>query len=351
MFLNISKYHRIFAFFCFLALSIYLYFYRKAIEYGSRRSTKRISRFEIYNQRSGFLEHASVYTIYKNIEAFTPTGTFIIATVLDSTKLHYLRSLRESLDPIIAISAAILVGRPSEITFIEEEFSQPNTRLSFVTSREPASEESWFPNNLLRNVARNLTTTCDYFLLIDIDLGISPGFVERLEIFLKNISNTNSKDLLLVPVFEKESSTEINSFQDLEENYENGKVQMFHAWCTEWCYSFYNFPKWFDKTKQNPNRTEVGYEIKYKLSFEPYYLGRLDSAPFYDTRFQGYGYNKVEQCYEAALQKFTFKVLTSIWLVHDGIKNETEGAGANQQKFNQYLFNMKKRELKQKYLL
>ena len=180
MFLNISKYHRIFAFSFFLALSIYLFFYQKAIEDGSRRPKKRISRFEIYNQKSGFLEHASVYTIYKNIEELSQSGTFVIATLLDSSKLHYLRSLRESLDPIIAISAAILVSKTSEIAFLEEEFSQPNIRLSFVISREPVSEESWFPNNLLRNVARNLTTICDYFLLIDVDLAISPGFVERI---------------------------------------------------------------------------------------------------------------------------------------------------------------------------
>jgi len=165
------------------------------------------------------------------------------------------------------------------------------------------------------------------------------------------MSDLSNKDLYLIPVFEKESWTQINSFPQLDENYQNGKVQMFHAWCTEWCYSFYDFPKWFEKTKKNPKSTEVGYKIKYKLSFEPYYLGRLDAVPFYDIRFRGYGYNKVAQCYEAAVQNFTFNVLTSVWLVHDGIKNETDGPGATQQKFNQYLFNLKKRELKNKYLL
>lgn len=180
MFLNISKYQRIFAFLFCLAFSFYVFFYREAIKYGSRKSTKRVSQFEIYNEKSGFLEHTSVYTIYKNIQEITQCGTFMIATVLDSGKLHYLKSLRESLDPVITISAAILVSSPSEIPFIDEEFPQPNIRISFVNAREPASEESWFPNNLLRNVARNLTTSCDYFLLIDVDLAISPGFVERL---------------------------------------------------------------------------------------------------------------------------------------------------------------------------
>ncbi|CAG5112348.1 Oidioi.mRNA.OKI2018_I69.chr2.g6573.t1.cds [Oikopleura dioica] len=126
---------------------------------------------------------------------------------------------------------------------------------------------------------------------------------------------------------------------------------MFHAWCTEWCYSFYNYEKWFEETSKNSEIARVGYEIKYKLSFEPYYIGRTNSTPFYDTRFQGYGYNKVIQCYEAALQNYSFKVLTSVWLTHDGIKNETTGSGADQQAFNQKLFNLAKKELKSKYAL
>ena len=176
-----SRHLKIFLFLVIFSFCYCIYFYRESLEDESKKKPQRISKYEIYNEASGHLDKRRIYKIYKNRQEIESRGQFFIATILDSSKTHYLRVLRESLDQIITISAAILVNDLTEMQSIEEEFSQSNVRVSFLTQQEPVqSEDSWFPNNLLRNVARNLTTSCAHFLLIDVDLSISPGFEGRL---------------------------------------------------------------------------------------------------------------------------------------------------------------------------
>ena len=48
-------------------------------------------------------------------------------------------------------------------------------------------------------------------------------------------------------------------------------VNIFHSWC-DVCYNFYDYEKWLN-LESNEELPEVGYEVPYKLSFEPYFLG------------------------------------------------------------------------------
>ena len=56
--------------------------------------------------------------------------------------------------------------------------------------------------------------------------------------------------------------------------------------------------------------------------------------PYHDSRFRGYGYNKVVHALLLSKQKYKFKVLTNPFLIHDGIKEETSGQSKTEQEIN-----------------
>ena len=166
-----------------------------------------------------------------------------------------------------------------------------------VYKKTEKSSSKWFPNNLLRNVARKIVGPT-WFFLIDVDLRPSPNLYGKLNDFVRS-QNLNKMDLYLITVFETDMKNLeiIENKNDLKENYDSGKVRIFHSWC-DICYGFYDYSKFFSLPAEN--LLYAGYEVKYKLSFEPYYLGNTRAVPLHDQRFRGYGYNKVIQCYEAS---------------------------------------------------
>ena len=142
----------------------------------------------------------------------------------------------------------------------------------------------WFPNNFLRNAARlpqkqmefNLP---DFFIGIDVDLVPSPQFVAHLSNFIST-KPKQEMSLYLVIVFEAKNQKVISSIQDkkdLIKNYPNS-VNIFHSWC-DVCYNYYDYERWLN-LKSFEEAPEVGYEVPYKLSFEPYFLGKVSNWQF-----------------------------------------------------------------------
>ena len=56
--------------------------------------------------------------------------------------------------------------------------------------------------------------------------------------------------------------------------------------------------------------------------------------PYHDSRFRGYGYNKVVHALLLSKQKYKFKVLSNPFLIHDGIKEETSGQSKTEQEIS-----------------
>ena len=56
--------------------------------------------------------------------------------------------------------------------------------------------------------------------------------------------------------------------------------------------------------------------------------------PYHDSRFRGYGYNKVVHALLLSKQKYKFNVLSNPFLIHDGIKQETSGQSKAEQEIN-----------------
>ena len=141
----------------------------------------------------------------------------------------------------------------------------------------------WFPNNFLRNVARlpqkqteglNLP---DFFIGIDVDLIPSPQFVAQLSNFVAT-KPQKEMNLYLVVVFEAQNEKVISNIknkEDLMKNYPDS-VNIFHSWC-DVCYKYYDYDRWLN-LKSSEETPEVGYEVQYKLSFEPYFLAEVSNC-------------------------------------------------------------------------
>ena len=84
-------------------------------------------------------------------------------------------------------------------------------------------------------------------------------------------------NLYFVIVFEAKNQKVISSIRnkaDLIQNYPDS-VNIFHSW-RDVCYNYYDYEKWLN-LKSTAETPEVGYEVPYKLSFEPYFLGEVSN--------------------------------------------------------------------------
>ena len=152
--------------------------------------------------------------------------------------------------------------------------------------------------------------------------------------------------------------TSIQNKKDLKQKYPDS-VRGFHAWCPV-CYNFYDYNRWLN-LNYSDDSTEVGYTVSYELYFEPYFLGEVwnfcyssghltvdpfqfsiwkpnlasnKNLPYHDSRFRGYGGNKVIHALLLSHQKYEFKVLSNPFLIHNGIKEATSGRSLVEQKLN-----------------
>ena len=123
---------------------------------------------------------------------------------------------------------------------------------------------NWFPNNLLRNVARlpnSINSTPPYFIGIDVDLIPSIDFTNKISNFLERMShNYEASKIYLIPVFESDSLSVIDNIwtkADLEQMYRNNYVNIFHSWCNV-CYNYYDYDKWFSYPGGNISQAYSG---------------------------------------------------------------------------------------------
>ena len=219
----------------------------------------------------------------------------------------------------------------------------------------PPNENFYYPNNILRNVARKTLQT-DWQFMVDIDLIPSEharsSFLELAE---KENLDIDAKTAYVLPAFEAKKKSQAPRIRsDLVKRYMND-VQPFHNWC-QICYvKSQNYNKWIelDKSNKKPQNDEVSlsYEIQYHKPFEPYYIaGNTKDLPLFREEFRGYGYNKVEQSYEMSVRKWKFITLDSQFVTHQGWKEPTQSSPAKtkQQEHNEKLFKAFNKELHQK---
>ncbi|OWR51287.1 Glycosyltransferase protein LARGE1 [Danaus plexippus plexippus] len=168
-----------------------------------------------------------------------------------------------------------------------------------------------YPVNYLRNVALENVNT-PYVFLMDADFVPMAGLYSYLRESIKLINPYPQKKCLVVPAFEtqryrasppryKEELLSRLSIKHL------GDVAPFRA--REWPrgHRATNYIRWSTAT--------APYEVDWQSDYEPYLVAHR-SIPKYDTRFSGFGWNKVSHSVELRAQGYKLSVLPGAFVVH-----------------------------------
>ena len=166
----------------------------------------------------------------------------------------------------------------------------------------------FYPVNYLRNVAlKNVRTP--YVFLSDIDFRPMIGLYSYLKEAIRVLGMVGEKRTLVVPAFE----TLLYRF-DFPEN----KTQLLRMFAGGMLYTFrYNvWPKGHAPTNYEHWKTAtVPYKVTWAPDFEPY-IAVSSNVTRYDTRFVGFGWNKVSHIMELESQAYEFVVLPDAFMVH-----------------------------------
>jgi glycosyltransferase-like protein LARGE len=165
----------------------------------------------------------------------------------------------------------------------------------------------YHPINILRNIGlRNVDTP--YVFLADIDFLPMRGLYSVLRSHLAAIRNMKTK-ALIVPAFES---------QRYRSRFPKNKVQLVGMWEKKSVFPFRsdvwvaghaptNYTRW--RTASAP------YTVKWEPDFEPYVVVRSDVTE-YDSRFMGFGWNKVSHIMELEAQGYEWIVLPNAFIIH-----------------------------------
>ena len=169
-----------------------------------------------------------------------------------------------------------------------------------------------YPINYIRNVALNSVTT-PYVFLDDFEMLPNYGCYVSMKKAIEELHiGTRKKTALVIPAFETSGNKSYRvpfpeSKKKLLQLVNNNKAFQFHKNAHQ-SHKSTMYPKW-----ENTNHF---YKVKYHIHYEPYVVVRSDVVR-YDTRFVGYGYNKVSHIMELHAQKYKFVVHPLLFVLHE----------------------------------
>lgn len=251
--------------------------------------------------------HVSFSAIHSFIECFPDILSYVqFHLVLPMDRMERIRSLNFTLRTEVPCNH--LTG------YLQQHLKTKNYALSEIP----------YPNNLLRNVAR-LGAKTNFILTVDVDILPNPGlYTKMLHFFNERNSDENLRQTAFVlPVFEVEESKFIPENKDqLTAAISSGTVRQFYVEACFRCQSPTDYNYWLTLESSISN-LQVAYTVEYQSMWEPFVIIHK-SAPLYDERFKQYGYNRVSHICELYMAGFTFAVLDSGFLVHQGFKKKGE---------------------------
>jgi len=170
-------------------------------------------------------------------------------------------------------------------------------------------EGDFYPVNFLRNLALDQAVT-EFVFLSDVDFIPSLTMTQALKSSIINLDLRSHNRVLVVPAFETQRYKSTNfpaTKAELVKKLDLGEIFTFrfHDWPAG--HSATNFVKW--RTSTTP------YSIKVTKDFEPYIVGKK-SMVRYDTRFLGFGWNKVSHILSLAAEGQEFIVLPDVFIIH-----------------------------------
>eukprot|EP00889_Picochlorum_renovo_P002712 jgi/Picre1/29742/NNA_005124.t1 len=163
-----------------------------------------------------------------------------------------------------------------------------------VEERCTFEQATLYPTNAVRNRAL-LMSRSDIVLLLDVDFVVDLSLAFDLENDKRHSELTDMLEsgvAVVLPAFEA---------WDQEERGKKIALTAGHEPTLFW--------KWINTTEP--------YGIKHEVGFEPYILMLKKHVPYYDERFRGYYFNKVEQLMHISTQfELPFVVHPSSFVVH-----------------------------------
>ncbi|KOC66202.1 Glycosyltransferase-like protein LARGE1 [Habropoda laboriosa] len=166
-----------------------------------------------------------------------------------------------------------------------------------------------YPINYLRNIAMSYVST-PFIFQLDVDFLPQYGLHETLMSYIGKLNITEpDKVALIVPAFETERYrfTFPNNKEELLRFLKRGVLYTFryHVWTQG--HAATNYSYWRNSVEP--------YEVSWEPDFEPYIVvSRL--APRYDTRFIGFGWNKVSYLTHLTVLGYKYIVLPDTFIIH-----------------------------------
>jgi len=208
------------------------------------------------------------------------------------------------------ISLALYLTDPESQNFLEFYYSSEVLKSRCDVGYHVVYKEgSFYPVNFLRNLALDLANT-EYVFLTDVDFLPSLDIHRSLQTSITHLLPDNPKRALIVPAFESQRYKS-NQFPatkaGLVKKLDLGEMFTFrvHDWPVG--HAATNFVKW--RTSTTP------YSVKWRRDFEPYIVARKDIVR-YDTRFLGFGWNKVSHIMALHAEEYEFVVLPDVFIIH-----------------------------------
>jgi len=208
------------------------------------------------------------------------------------------------------ISFALYLTDPESQTFVEFYDSSDLLKSRCDVGYHIVFKEGQFyPVNYLRNIALDQAPT-EYVFLSDIDFLPSYGISTTLQDSIRIMNIKDLRRVLIVPAFESqrykstgfpETKAELVKKLDLGELF----TFRFHDWPSG--HAATNFIKW--RTSTTP------YSVKVSKDFEPYIVAKKNIVR-YDTRFVGFGWNKVSHILSLVAEEYDFIVLPDVFILH-----------------------------------
>ncbi|CAG5079121.1 Similar to Large1: LARGE xylosyl- and glucuronyltransferase 1 (Mus musculus) [Cotesia congregata] len=170
----------------------------------------------------------------------------------------------------------------------------------------------FYPINYLRNVAISQIQT-PYIFQLDIDFLPPVDLYEKLIAYIyklnRNVTDASNRNALIVPAFETQRyrfTFPVNKEELLKYlNYGVLYTFRYHVWTKG--HAATNYSNW--KTATKP------YQVTWEPDFEPYIVVHK-SAPLYDERFIGFGWNKVSYITHLTALGYSYIVLPDVFIIH-----------------------------------
>lgn len=174
-------------------------------------------------------------------------------------------------------------------------------------------EGDYYPINFLRNVALDNVET-EFVFLSDVDFlpGLDAyGALKKAASYFFSQKPSDNLRALIVPAFETQRYR-LDEFprtkSDVIHLLDEGTLFTFryHVWTQG--HKATNFAKWRSAT--------TPYKVQWEPDFEPYVVMRKQDVVPYDSRFVGFGWNKVSHIMEMAAKDTEFVVLPNVFIIH-----------------------------------